>query len=97
MKGCERPALGTAVLPKAAVTLETFSSDRVAILPGWAASDRSAVRLVFLVDLVGESLRRRSSDYDAYKDRALFYNEHEGYLETFRPYAQPSLTELGVS
>ena len=21
--------------------------------------------------------------------RALFYNEHEGYLETFRPYAMP--------
>ncbi|NIP98472.1 MAG: hypothetical protein GWO24_35715 [Akkermansiaceae bacterium] len=21
--------------------------------------------------------------------RALFYNEHEGYLETFRPYALP--------
>ena len=22
--------------------------------------------------------------------RALFYNEHEGYLETFRPYAAPA-------
>ena len=24
------------------------------------------------------------------KSEVKFYNEHEGYLETFRPYAQPS-------
>jgi len=27
--------------------------------------------------------------------RALFYNEHEGYLETFRPYALPGDTWIG--
>jgi hypothetical protein len=27
--------------------------------------------------------------------RALFYNEHDGTLETFRPYASPDLTWIG--
>ena len=29
--------------------------------------------------------------------RALFYNEHEGYLETFRPYAPPDSEWLDLT
>ena len=81
---CEGPSLGFHVI----ATVDTFNN--VNRFVGRKALSEFEMRVLFQMSANDSASLADSPDAsDLGLHRALFYNEHEGYLETFRPYALP--------